>query len=146
MKQVTPENRHQREVRNQIVLPMLAALLFMAALIVLAIAALSPGRFSMVADLMSIGFLIVPIVLTCLLPTILMMAIALGMVKLTDISAPPLAKLRSTIIGLLEQTRRQIPRAATPVIMMQERLNRLEHLVGAGRPAAKTEEEQTHGD
>jgi hypothetical protein len=144
MKQATPQQQHRREVRNQIVLPMVGVLLAMGLLTGFVIAVLNRGQFSMVADLLSIIYILVPIVLTCLVPTILLMAVAIGVWKLNSMAISPLARGRTRVVRLLARAQKQVPRAATPVIMLQERVSRLEHLLSRRQPVSP-EEEQSHG-
>lgn len=145
MRTLTPEQRHRREVRNTITLPMLAVLALMVIGMVLVILALSPLKFSIVADSMLTWFILLPTALLCLIPTIIMMAIATGAWKLNAIAARPLARLRNKAIDGLSRVQQQVPRLATPVVHLQSRFSYLERMVTGQSRAGQfeaSEEEQ----
>ncbi|MBN1966883.1 MAG: hypothetical protein JW910_19680 [Anaerolineae bacterium] len=147
----TPEQQHRRDTFLQITLPMLGALGFMALLLLAAILALDEVQFGMVADQAMMVCMLIPTMLLCLIPTLLMLAIAVGAWALNQSAATRLARLRNTILKPLGQVRAQVPRLAQPVIALQSRLSYSERLVSkpleslTPGPSAATQEEDVHG-
>lgn len=129
----TPEQRHRRQVYTAIVFPATGALLLLVVLLALAIGLLNPLQFGMVADLMAIMFILVPWAIICLIPTLILIAAALGLWGVHGNIARPLARLRQGIIGQLAIIKRQVPRVSEPVIALQHRLAYWERLLSVPR-------------
>ena len=144
---VSPEVRHRREVRRAIILPAAGVLAAMLLLLAVAVITLSPVQFSLLADLMLIVFMLVPAVLTCLIPTIILMAMAIGLWRLNTMAAPPLARGRSTVVRLLANIQHRVPQIAQPLVGLGSRMAYLERLL-AGLPesTASPDEENAHGN
>lgn len=142
MNQVTPERHHRREVWRTIVLPMALAVLFMALLIGLAIAVLNPVQFSIVADMMAILFILVPYTIICLIPTLLLVAGAVGLWASHSRVARPLRRGRVGAISTLARATPYITQAGKPFVALQARLAYWERLL-TGRRARITSEEET---
>lgn len=139
-----PEQRHRRQVYTAIVLPAAGALLLLVVLLALAIGLLNPLQFGMIADLMAIMFILVPWAIICLIPTLILMAAALGFWGVHGNIARPLARLRQGIIGQLAIIRREVPGVSEPVIALQHRLAYWERLLSV--PRARRGEEKRSDD
>ncbi len=147
---LTPRQQHRRQVRNQIVLPMLGVAAGLILLLVVVGQALNAGQVSLVADFMLTLFYLLPMMLTCLIPTLIMIAAAVGLWKATNLAARPLRRGRSAAVSSLQRVQRLVPRAAAPVIALQSRLSYSEHFVGrlAGLPPSAStppSQEQSNG-
>jgi len=129
----TPEQRHRRDVYTTIVLPVAAALLLLVVLLALAIGLLGPLQFGMVADLMAILFILIPYAVICLLPTLILVAAAVGLWAVHGDIARLLARFRQPIIDGLAAVKRQVPRAGEPIIAVQRRLAYWERLLSVPR-------------
>ncbi len=141
MNQVTPERHHRREVWRAIVLPAALAVLFMLALLGIAIAALNPVQFSIVADMMAILFILVPYTIICLIPTLLVVAGAVGLWASHNRVARPLRRGRIGAIGTLARATPYITQAGKPFVALQTRLTYWEHLLTRRRARVTSEEE-----
>ncbi len=131
-------------------LPMLGILAGLILLLLVVGLALNGGQVSLVADFMLTLFYLLPLMLTCLIPTLLMMAAAVGLWKATNMAAPPLRRGRSRAVSTLQRVQRMVPRAAAPVVALQSRLSYLERFVGrlAGQPPSAStppSQEQSNG-
>lgn len=142
MTQLSPEQRHRRGTYLGIVLPMVGVLLLMALMIGLTIALLNPVQFSIVADLLAILFILVPYVIMCLIPTIILMAGALGLWAMHGNIARPLRRGRVALVDIMAKGTGYIPQAGKPFIAIQTRLTYWEHLL-SGRRARVSPEEET---
>jgi high-affinity K+ transport system ATPase subunit B len=142
MRQLTPEQRHKRETRNQIMLPMLGAVLVLVVMLVAAIMLLNPTQFSLVADFFAIFTILIPNTLICLIPTIALMVAAIGLWKGTTVAARPLGRLRSRAVTILQKVQAQVPRAAAPVIFMQSKLSQTAHIARGRTTAVSPEKEE----
>lgn len=142
MNQVSPERHHRREVWRTIVLPIALAVLFMLVLIGVAVAVLNPVQFSIVADMMAILFILVPYTIICLIPTLLLMAGAVGLWATHSRVARPLRRGRRGAISALVRATPYITQAGKPFIALQARLTYWERLL-TGRRARVTSEEET---
>ncbi len=129
----TPEQRHRREVYTGIVLPAAAALLLLVFLLALAIGLLNPLQFGMVADLMAVLLILVPYAIICLIPTLILLAAALGLWAVHGNIARPLARLRRRITAQLAVIRQQVPRVGEPVIVLQRHVAYWERLLSMPR-------------
>ncbi len=106
------------------------------------------GQIGLVADFMLTVFVLLPIVLMCLIPTLILMAMAIGLWKLNNMAVRPLGRGRQAVIRQLNRVSDNVPRLAAPVIKMQGGLGYLERVV-TGRPEPEQpspEEEQTYGN
>ncbi len=130
-----PQQQHRREVRLHMLLPIWGTVAIMAVAMALVVLALSPLQFSLVANCMLSAFILVPVVLTCLLPTILLMTAAIGLWKLNAVAAPPLARNREKAIAFLAGLRERVPGLARPVVALQGRVSYGERLL-TGRPTS----------
>lgn len=142
MTQLSPDQRHRRGTYLGIVLPIAGVLLIMILMIGLAIVLLNPVQFSIVADLMAILFILVPYVIMCLIPTLILMAGALGLWAVHGQIARPLRRGRTAAINTLAKGTEYIPQAGKPFIAIQTRLTYWERLL-SGRRARVSPEEET---
>ncbi len=147
-RQRTPEQQHRREVRLAIMLPVWGLLVLTVLAVVLAALNLNREQFGLVADALATVFVLCPAVLICLIPTVILMASAIGLWKLNALMAPPAARGRGIVLRSLASVRTQVPRGAAPVIWLQGRLRYWEHLLTGRRSRSvrsSPHEEQTHG-
>lgn len=133
MAERTPQQQHRHDVTMGIVLPMLGGLLGLAVLVGLAIALLNAVQFSILADTLTIFFILVPYVVMCLIPTLLLMAAALGLWALHGNIARPLARFARKATISLQKAQRQIPRAGRPLLGFQSRAAYVERLISGRR-------------
>ena len=151
MSKPAPEQLHRREVRLRIMLPMAGAVAALVALLVVLILILNGVQMGIVANCMLTVFILVPTMLICLIPALVMVAGSVGLWKANTLAARPLRRGRRAAVGYLARAQALVPRAAQPVIALQTRLSSVEYLIGrlAGRKpgpdGASVHEEQTHG-
>jgi hypothetical protein len=143
MDQLSPQQRHRRDIITGITLPIVGGLLLMAVMFGLAIAFLNPVQFSIVANLLAILFILVPYVLICLVPTLILMAGALGLWAAQGRIAHPVRRGRRAVIGALASGARYAALVGQPVIAVQSRLAAWEYLLSRRRAPTATEEETT---
>ncbi|MBN2469999.1 MAG: hypothetical protein JXN59_04670 [Anaerolineae bacterium] len=141
MNQSLSEHHHRREVWRAIVLPMALAVLFMLALIGVAIALLSPVQFSIVADMMAILFILVPYMILCLIPTLLLVAGAVGLWAVHSRVARPVRRGRRVAVSSLAKATPYITQAGKPLVAIQSRLAFVEQLLSGRRARVSSEEE-----
>src|SRR5690606_30625976 len=105
-----------------ITLPLGGVLLLMVLMIGVAVAVLNPIQFSLMADLLAILFILVPYVILCLIPTLLLMAGALGLWAVQGRIARPIRRGRRKLVGAMVRGSGYIGQAGKPVIALQGRL------------------------
>jgi hypothetical protein len=146
-----PEQLHRREVRNRIMLPMLGGVAVLAGLLLILVLKLNGVQMGIVANCLLTAFILVPTMLICLIPTLLIVAGSVGLWKANSAVARPLRRGRLTAVGYLSRAQDMVPRAAQPVTALQTRLSYVEYLIGRltgskpGPDGAPVHEEQTHG-
>ncbi len=146
MTQRTPEQQHKQQVRRQIVLPMAGVILALAAILLFVILLLSGRQFNAVSNFTLVFIFLLPTMLLCLIPTFVLLALALWSIFYAGRAAAPLGRGRTAVIGALEGARKQIPLIAAPVIALQSRLAYWEHIVTGGQKPAPSEEEHPYGE
>ncbi|GAB4572097.1 MAG: hypothetical protein Kow0077_10600 [Anaerolineae bacterium] len=137
----TPEELHRRETRRVIILPLVGGLLLIALLIGLAIAALNPGQFTALSDMMLISSVLVPYFLLCLIPALASLAAALWFWAMHNRIARPLRRMRVQVTGTLARVSAIVPQAGKPLVELQSRLAYLEHVL-PGHQVIDTSEEE----
>ncbi len=126
----SPQQIHRREVRNQIMLPMLGVVALLALAVLLIFVPLSPTRFSAVSDFVLTIYMLCPTVLCCLIPFGILAAAAVGLWAGNDRLALPLRRFRTRVTGELRRVRAAVPRAAEPVVRMESKLAYWERILG----------------
>lgn len=157
----TPEQRRRREVRHRIMLPMAGMLVLMVGMILLFVLVAGSSQFAATADVpfgTQVGvvsdflltiFVLLPVALMCLIPTIILMAAAIGLWKLNNVMVQPMGQGRRAVIRQLDRVTEVVPRLAAPVIKMQGGLGSLERMMirhPASEQPSPEEEEQSYGN
>lgn len=128
--------RHQQQVRQQIILPMVAVLVVLVVLPPLAFLLIFTGRqVGIIASFATI-MLLVPAVMLCVLPYVVMVAGVAGAAKLYARLPDWLRTARNVTHGVNMGSHRVSKAVSVPVIAASKRLAWLERLAGQQPPHA----------
>ncbi len=135
-----PVEKHQREVRFRIILPvLLPAVLLIVLLVLMAVGVaadvLVSKQITSAASLLFTIFIAIPLVLVCIVPYILLAFLAVFAGRFYAKGRTPIRFLRRTTEQISTQTQRHVPKLARPLIGLNVWLTRWEYRVrGAQNP------------
>ncbi len=119
--------KHRREVLLHIIAPVAVTALVLAIVIIVTVIVATPRQFDTVASFMSLVIL-VPTVLVCLVPYVLMIALFVGTRRLYNFTNRHFRTARNALYQVSMTTRQLSRRVASPIIWVSERLAWLENI------------------
>jgi len=128
--------KHQRSVLLFIIAPVAAAVVVMLIVLILMIANMSPRAFNVAAAFMSL-LLLIPTVILCLIPYVVLVAIFAGTRKMYLILPPKLEQAHTLMHKVNLASQRLSRLVAEPVIVISQRLAWAERMLG-GQPKSDT--------
>lgn len=146
----TPIQKHRRDVRWKVVAPVAAAsavLVIGAALLIVGVAtdALVVEQVSAIMGILGTAFVLLPLVLLCVLPYLVVAALAISVGQLYARVRSPIRGARRFTERVADRTHRTLPRLARPLIGLNARLARWEHtLLGWQRSALEAGKDKSH--
>ncbi len=144
-----PVRKHQRDVRWRIVAPvaLLGAVLIalcVALAIGVATGSLERTQVTVVMGILATAFVSLPLVILCLVPYLLLAALAQLAGQGHAHARGPLRRVRHLSEQLAVATDKHVPRLARPLIGLNVRLARWEHVVRGVLPPLPAEKDATH--
>lgn len=141
--------KHRREVWLKIVAPVV--LPFVGLIVLSIILAIAVGTGSLVSKqittimgILATVFILIPMVVLCLIPYVIVAMSAVGVGLVHANAKTPLQFVHRLTGKIAEQSHRQLPRLARPLVGINVRLTRWEYLVrGWRRPALPDGKEST---
>lgn len=149
-RKANPVAEHKRAVRLKIVGPVVLALLALVGVcgaLVLAVigGALESKQITIVMGIVATAFLALPMAILCLVPYVMLAALAALSGRGYAGARGPLRSARRTTERLAQTTAGVAPRLARPLIAVNVRLTRWEHtLRGQPSPALPVERKTSH--
>ena len=144
-----PVRKHTREVRWRIVAPVILGAAGLVALCVALAVAVALGKLeskqiSIVMGILATVFISIPLVILCLVPYALLAALAQLTGQGYAHARGPLRRVRSLSEQVAVTTDKHAPRLARPLIGLNVRLARWEHVVRGIMPPLPAEKDATH--
>lgn len=122
--------RHRREMLSQVYLPLAGVVVLMVLVVAAMAVAFSPYQVGTVAAFMSL-LILVPAVLVCLIPYLLLVALAFGVNWLNRWLPGRLTMTREVVHTANESSYQVARRVVNPIIWMSQRLAWAERFLGA---------------
>jgi len=145
-----PIQKHRRDVRWKIVAPVILASLALVAFGVALFASVAADalvfdQVSVIMGVLGTVFVLLPLALLCVLPYVVVAALAIGAGQLYARARPPIRSARRLTERVSARAHRTLPRLARPLIGFNTRIARWEHtLLGWQRSALQAGKDKSH--
>lgn len=143
--QPTPQQRHRRQVRYQIMLPMLGVTVLVIAVLLFTLAATNapgdPRGMSVMGSIATITCCLVPTVVLCFIPYAVAAFMAAGLWKGNNVLARSLRRQRTRAVGAMQQAQGITRKAAKSVIDLNAKVAYYERMAGHTRPPDSPDKE-----